>query len=231
MPSKSYKNRQIIMTKSSKAGASKNKHSKSSKSWLKEHFDDHYVMEAKKLGYRSRACFKLIELQDKDQIIRKGMTVVDLGAAPGGWSQLSAEWVGEEGRVIASDILAMDFLPGVEFIQGDFSSDEVYQALQNTLQDSKVDLVICDMAPNMTGNSAVDQFKSMALCELALDFASEYLKPEGNFLIKVFQGKGQQEFEQKVRQSFSKVLIRKPKSSRPRSKEVYCLAKGFESGA
>ena len=210
-----------------KGSQAKGNQSKSSKAWLKEHFDDHYVMEAKRLGYRSRACCKLIELQEKDRLIQKGMTVVDLGAAPGGWSQLAAEWVGSKGRVIASDILPMDHLPGVEFIEGDFSSEAVYQALQDTLGDTKVDLVICDMAPNISGNSTVDQYQSMALCELALDFASEYLKPEGNFLIKVFQGKGQQEFEKTVRQSFSKVLIRKPKSSRARSKEVYCLGKGF----
>ncbi len=201
--------------------------SKSSKAWLKEHFDDHFVQEAKRQGYRSRACFKLIEMQEKDRLIKKGMTVVDLGAAPGGWSQLAAEWVGEGGRVIASDILPMDHLPGVEFIEGDFSSDEVYQALQNTLGEDKVDLVICDMAPNISGNSTVDQYKAMALCELALDFACEHLKPGGDFLIKVFQGKGQQEYESQIRESFSKLLIRKPKSSRARSKEVYCLAKGL----
>jgi len=205
----------------------KNNHSKSSKAWLKEHFDDHYVQEAKKQGYRSRACFKLIELQEKDRLVKPGMTVVDLGSAPGGWSQLASQWVGKKGRVIASDILAMDHLPGVEFIEGDFSSELVYEQLQETLQDQKVDLVISDMAPNMTGNSVVDQYQAMALCELALAFACEYLKPEGEFLIKVFQGKGQQEFEQQIRQSFSKLLIRKPKSSRARSKEVYCLGKGY----
>lgn len=207
----------------------KSKQSKSSKAWLKEHFDDPYVREAQKKGYRSRACFKLIEIQEKDKIIQKGMRVVDLGAAPGGWSQLASEWVGDQGQVIASDILPMDYLPGVEFIQGDFSSVEVYEALCERLEGKKLDLVICDMAPNITGNSVVDQYQAMALCELALAFAQEHLKENGDFLIKVFQGKGQQEFEVALKNSFTKLMIRKPKSSRARSKEVYYLAKGFKA--
>jgi len=205
----------------------KNK-SKSSKGWLKEHFDDPYVKEARRLGYRSRACFKLIEIQERDHLIRAGMSIVDLGAAPGGWSQLAAQWVGGKGLVIASDILPMDALPGVEFIQGDFSSEQVYQALQKCLGDKKIDLVICDMAPNISGNSVVDQYQAMALAELALDFAREHLKPGGDFLIKLFQGKGVQEFDQELRKSFSKLLIRKPKSSRARSREVYYLARDFK---
>ena len=205
----------------------KNK-SKSSKGWLKEHFDDPYVKEARRLGYRSRACFKLIEIQEKDHLIRAGMSIVDLGAAPGGWSQLAAQWVGGKGLVIASDILPMDALPGVEFIQGDFSSEQVYQVLQKRLGDKKIDLVICDMAPNISGNSVVDQYQAMALADLALDFAREHLKPGGAFLIKLFQGKGVQEFDQELRKSFSKLLIRKPKSSRARSREVYYLARDFK---
>ena len=202
--------------------------SKSSKGWLKEHFDDPYVKEAQRLGYRSRACFKLIEIQERDHLIRAGMSIVDLGAAPGGWSQLAAQWVGGKGLVIASDILPMDALPGVEFIQGDFSSEQVYQVLQKCLGDKKIDLVICDMAPNISGNSVVDQYQAMALAELALDFAREHLKPGGAFLIKLFQGKGVQEFDQELRKSFSKLLIRKPKSSRARSREVYYLARDFK---
>lgn len=202
--------------------------SKSSKGWLKEHFDDPYVKEAQRLGYRSRACFKLIEIQERDHLIRAGMSIVDLGAAPGGWSQLAAQWVGGKGLVIASDILPVDALPGVEFIQGDFSSEEVYQALRKRLGDKKIDLVICDMAPNISGNSVVDQYQAMALADLALDFAREHLKPGGAFLIKLFQGKGVQEFDQELRKSFSKLLIRKPKSSRARSREVYYLARDFK---
>lgn len=207
----------------------KSKQSKSSKAWLKEHFDDPYVREAQKKGYRSRACFKLIEIQEKDKLIQKGMRLVDLGAAPGGWSQLAAQWVGDQGQVIASDILPMDFLPGVEFIQGDFNSVEVYEGLCQRLGGQKLDLVICDMAPNISGNAVVDQYQAMSLCELALAFAQEHLKNQGDFLIKVFQGKGQQEFELSLKNSFTKVMIRKPKSSRARSREVYYLAKGFRA--
>lgn len=207
----------------------KSKQSKSSKAWLKEHFDDPYVREAQKKGYRSRASFKLIEIQEKDRLIQKGMRVVDLGAAPGGWSQLAVEWVGDQGQIIASDILPMDFLPGVEFIQGDFNSVEVYEALCQHLGGQKLDLVICDMAPNISGNDVVDQYKAMSLCDLALSFAQEHLKNQGDFLIKVFQGKGQQEFERSLKKSFTKVMIRKPKSSRARSREVYYLARGFRT--
>lgn len=201
--------------------------SKSSKTWLKEHFDDPYVQEARKQGYRSRACFKLLELQEKDHLVKPGMTVIDLGAAPGGWSQLVVSWLGSKGRVIASDILPMDYLPGVDFVQGDFSSEDVYESLKAILNGQAVDLVICDMAPNMTGNNVVDQYQAMALCELALDFCQNHLKEGGDFVIKVFQGKGQQEFETSLRRTFAKVLIRKPKSSRPRSSEVYYVAKGL----
>ncbi len=202
------------------------KHSKSSKAWLKEHEQDYYVQEARRLGYRSRAAFKLKEIQEKDKLIKQGMTVVDLGAAPGGWSQLAVEWVGAQGCIIASDILPMDYLPGVDFLQGDFNSDEVCQSLSERLGEKAVDLVICDMSPNITGNAVVDQYQAMNLCELALAFAQQHLKAGGHLLIKVFQGKGQIEFEQALRQSFSKVLIRKPKSSRPRSREIYYLAQG-----
>ncbi|HEX4974274.1 MAG TPA: 23S rRNA (uridine(2552)-2'-O)-methyltransferase RlmE [Pseudomonadales bacterium] len=202
--------------------------SKSSDQWLKEHFDDTYVKQAQENGYRSRACFKLLEIQNKDRIFKKGMTVIDLGAAPGGWSQLAAEWVGSEGRVLASDILPMDALPGVTFIQGDFTSEEVYQNMLQHVPAHGADLVISDMAPNMSGNRAQDQARSMYLCELALDFAQNVLKPKGNFLIKVFQGEGLEAYRADLQARFTKLQTRKPDASRARSREVYYLATGFK---
>ena len=201
----------------------KKKHSKSSQRWLKEHFADIYVKQAQQMGYRSRAAFKLIELQEKDKIIKPGMVVVDLGAAPGGWSQLAAQWLQGKGQVFALDILPMDTLEGVDAIEGDFTSDAVLQALLTKLQGSSVDVVMSDMAPNISGVKAVDQPRAMYLSELALDFSLNVLKPNGTFLVKVFQGEGFDEYLKQARQHFKKVTIRKPKASRPRSTEVYLL--------
>ena len=199
----------------------------SSKSWLKEHRDDPYVQRAQREGYRSRACYKLLELQEKDRLIRPGMTVIDLGSAPGGWSQVAVEQVGHNGRVIAADILAMDSLAGVEVIEGDFTEEAVFEQILAAIGDSPVDLVISDMAPNMSGMNAVDQPRSMYLVELALDMARRVLAPGGSFVAKVFQGEGFDELIRDARGSFDKVLTRKPKASRPRSREVYLVAKGF----
>jgi len=199
----------------------------SSKAWLKEHRDDPYVQQAQRDGYRSRACYKLLELQDKDRLIRPGMTVVDLGSAPGGWSQVSADLVGHNGRVVASDILPMDSLAGVEFIEGDFTEDEVFERILAAIAGEPVDLVISDMAPNMSGVTAVDQPKSMYLVELALDMARKVLSPGGSFVAKVFHGEGFDELFRDTRDSFDKVLTRKPKASRPRSREVYLVASGY----
>ncbi|MEP5763419.1 MAG: 23S rRNA (uridine(2552)-2'-O)-methyltransferase RlmE [Halieaceae bacterium] len=200
----------------------------SSRSWLKEHFNDHYVQQAQRDGYRSRACYKLLEIQDKDRLIRPGMTVVDLGSAPGGWSQVASQLVGDRGQVIASDILPMDSLEGVEFIQGDFTEESVFEAILAALGGKQADLVISDMAPNMSGMNAVDQPRSMYLVELALDMAQQVLRPGGAFLSKVFQGEGFDELLRHCRGSFGKVLTRKPAASRPRSREVYLLARDFK---
>ncbi len=199
----------------------------SSKAWLKEHRDDPYVQQAQREGYRSRACYKLLELQEKDRLIRPGMTVVDLGSAPGGWSQVAADLVGHNGRVVASDILHMDNLAGVEFIQGDFTEEAVFEEILAVIGDAPVDLVVSDMAPNMSGVTAVDQPRSMYLVELALDMARNVLAPGGSFVAKVFQGEGFDELFRDTRESFDKVLTRKPKASRPRSREVYLVARGF----
>ncbi|PLW67900.1 23S rRNA (uridine(2552)-2'-O)-methyltransferase RlmE [Pseudohalioglobus lutimaris] len=200
----------------------------SSKAWLKEHREDHYVQQAQREGYRSRACYKLLELQEKDRLIKPGMTIVDLGSAPGGWSQVAVELVGHHGRVVASDILPMDSLAGVEFIEGDFTEDAVFEQILATLQGAPVDMVISDMAPNMSGVTAVDQPKSMYLVELALDMARRVLAPGGIFVAKVFQGEGFDELFRDTRSTFDRVLTRKPKASRPRSREVYLVASGFK---
>lgn len=205
--------------------------SKSSQRWLKEHFDDPYVKQAQKDGYRSRASYKLLDIQEKDRILRNGMTVVDLGSAPGGWSQVVSRVIGEKGKLVASDILPMDAIADVTFIQGDFTEDSVFEELLAVIGDNPVDLVISDMAPNMSGMRSVDQVKAMLLCELALDFACKVLKPDGNFLIKIFQGEGFDSYLQSVRSAFNKVQIRKPDSSRDRSREQYLLAKGFKGTA
>ncbi len=199
----------------------------SSKAWLKEHRDDPYVQRAQREGYRSRACYKLLELQEKDRLIRPGMTVLDLGSAPGGWSQVAVEQVGHRGRVIASDILPMDNLAGVEFVLGDFTEDGVFEQILAVIGEAPVDIVISDMAPNMSGLNAVDQPRSMYLVELALDMACKVLAPGGAFVAKVFHGEGFEDVLHEARQHFDKVLTRKPKASRPRSREVYLVATGF----
>lgn len=202
--------------------------SKTSPRWLKEHFDDPYVKMAQRDGYRSRASYKLLEIQDKDRILRPGMTVVDLGAAPGGWSQVTSRVIGDKGRLIASDILPMDSIADVTFIQGDFTEDEVFAQILEAIGEHPVDLVISDMAPNMSGVRASDQPRAMFLCELALDLATRVLRPGGDFLIKIFQGEGFDTYLKDVRQNFVKVQMRKPLSSRDRSREQYLLARGFK---
>lgn len=202
--------------------------SKSSQRWLKEHFDDPYVKQAQKDGYRSRASYKLLDIQEKDRILRNGMTVIDLGAAPGGWSQVVSRVIGEKGKLIASDILPMDSIADVTFIQGDFTEDTVFEELLSVVGNAPVDLVISDMAPNMSGMRSVDQVKAMLLCELAFDFATRVLKPGGDFLIKIFQGEGFDSYLQSIRLAFDKVQMRKPSSSRDRSREQYLLARGFK---
>ena len=200
--------------------------SKSSKRWLAEHFDDHFVKLAQQRGLRSRAAFKLQELQDKYKLIEPGMTVVDLGAAPGGWCQVAQPLVGTGGRVIALDILGMEPVAGVEFILGDFTEDEPLQRLEEALDGAEVDLVMSDMAPNISGMATVDQAKAMYLAELALEFVRQHLKPGGDFVVKLFQGADFDGFVRQVRSLFDKVQVVKPKASRPRSKEVYLLARG-----
>ncbi|WP_375057747.1 23S rRNA (uridine(2552)-2'-O)-methyltransferase RlmE [Zobellella sp. DQSA1] len=206
----------------------KKKRSASSTRWLKEHFDDKYVQQAQKKGLRSRAVFKLEELQGRDRLLRPGMTVVDLGAAPGGWSQYAVEQVGQQGKVIACDILPMDPIAGVDFLQGDFREEAVLGALLERVGDAKVDTLLSDMAPNMSGTPEVDQPRSMYLVELALDMCRQVLAPQGSFVVKVFQGAGFDEFLLEVRRSFSVVKVRKPDSSRARSREVYIVATGFK---
>ena len=202
--------------------------SKSSKRWLAEHFDDPYVKRAQQQGLRSRSAFKLQELQQKYQLIQPGMTVVDLGAAPGGWCQVAQPLVGPGGKVIALDILEMPPLPGVDFILGDFTEEEPLQRLEQALGGERADLVMSDMAPNMSGMASVDQARAMYLAELALEFVRSHLKPGGNFVVKLFQGVDFDDFVRQVRSRFSKVQVIKPKASRPRSKEVYLLARGHQ---
>ena len=202
--------------------------SKSSKRWLKEHFDDEYVLRAQQQGYRSRAAYKLLEIQEKDQILKKGMVVIDLGAAPGGWSQIAADWVGDKGKVIALDILPMDPLPEVTVLEGDFQEEAVLHALMQEIAGQPVDLVMSDMAPNMSGVRSVDQPRSMYLVELTLELAKTVLKPGGDMLLKLFQGEGSDEFIRLCRQHFAKVIIRKPDASRGRSREVYLLARNYQ---
>lgn len=202
--------------------------SKSSKRWLEEHFNDPYVKQAQIDGYRSRASYKLLELDKKDKLFRPGMTVVDLGSAPGGWSQVACQKVGDHGVVLASDILMMDSMAGVEFIQGDFTEEAVFDQLMAALNGRPVDLVISDMAPNMSGISAVDQAGAMYLVELALDMARQILAPKGVFVAKVFQGEGFDSWLVDVRVHFDKVVTRKPNASRARSREVYIVAKGYK---
>ena len=202
--------------------------SKSSQNWLKEHFDDQYVKKAQQAGHRSRATFKLDEIDKKDKLIRPGMSVVDLGAAPGGWSDYALTQVGDKGTVIALDILPMTPLTGVHFIEGDFREDAVLEELEQILDGRQIDLVLSDMAPNMAGVGSIDQPASMHLVELALDFAVTNLSKQGCFLVKVFQGEGFDEFLKAMRDSFNKVVTRKPDASRARSREVYLLGRGLK---
>lgn len=201
--------------------------SKTSQRWLKEHFNDIYVQKAQQEGYRSRAVYKLMEIQEKDRLIRPGMVVVELGAAPGGWSQYVAQCLGGRGRIIALDILPMDALADVTFIQGDFREQAVLDALYAELGDSAVNLVISDMAPNTSGVRSVDQAKSMYLVELALDFAQSRLAPGGDFLTKIFHGPGFDTLLRSLKSQFLTVQTRKPEASRARSQETYLLARGF----
>ena len=196
----------------------------SSLRWMHEHLNDEYVKKAQKEGYRSRAVYKLLEIIDKNQILTKGDRVLDLGAAPGGWSQVAAKIVGKTGQVIASDILPIEEIPGVDFLQGDFTEMSIYDALLNLTKGQKMNTVLSDMSPNMSGQLSVDQPKSMYLAELALDMAIKTLTPNGHFLVKVFQGEGFDAYVQIARQTFKKVVIKKPRASRARSKEVYLLA-------
>ncbi|GGI72812.1 23S rRNA (uridine(2552)-2'-O)-methyltransferase RlmE [Shewanella gelidii] len=204
------------------------KRTASSARWMQEHFDDHYVKLAQKRGLRSRAAFKLEEIQQKDQLIKPGMTVVDLGAAPGGWSQVAVKLVGNSGKLIACDILPMDPIVGVDFLQGDFREDQVLDALLTRVGDEKVDVVLSDMAPNMSGTSGADQPRAMYLVELALDMCHQVLAPNGSFAVKVFQGEGFDEYMKAVKQAFKTVKTRKPDSSRARSREVYLVATGYK---
>lgn len=202
--------------------------SKQSKKWLKEHFDDIYVKQAQKEGYRSRAVYKLEEIDQRDRLIKPGMTIVDLGAAPGGWTQLVSQKMGSKGKIIALDILPMDSLPDVTFIEGDFTDQAVYDKLLQTLENEPANLVMSDMAPNISGVRVVDQPKAMYLAELALELARRVLVIKGDFLVKVFQGEGFDAYLKDVKSSFDKVIVRKPKASRPRSREVYLLARGYK---
>ena len=201
--------------------------SKSSARWLREHFTDEYVKRAQREGYRSRAVYKLLEIHEKDRLLQPGMTVVDLGAAPGGWSQLAVRQVGERGIVIALDILPMESLPGVEFLEGDFREAEVLERLLVILAGRPVDLLLSDMAPNASGLKAVDQPRGMYLAELALDFARQCLRPGGDLLVKAFQGEGFDQFLKELRAAFTTVAPRKPPASRARSAEQYLLARNY----
>ncbi|CAN1508275.1 FtsJ 23S rRNA methylase [Methylophilaceae bacterium] len=198
----------------------------SSKAWMHEHINDEFVKRAQKEGYRARAAYKLIEIDDKDKLIRPGMTIVDLGATPGSWSQVAVQRLKGQGRIVALDLLEMEPIKGVEFIQGDFREDAVLKQLENSLNGKQVDLVIADMAPNMSGITIVDQAGAAYLTELALEFSKDWLKPSGNFLVKVFIGEGFDDILLNMRAMFDKVVTRKPKASRGRSSEVYLLGLG-----
>ncbi len=202
--------------------------SKSSSRWLQEHVSDPYVKRAQKEGYRARSSYKLLELDERDRLLRPGLRVVDLGAAPGGWSQVAARRVGDKGHVLATDILPMDALAGVDFIQGDFREESVLAEILERLGGEPVDLVLSDMSPNISGVSSADQAASIYLLELALDMVRRVLKPGGTFVAKLFQGAGSDEYLKEVRAAFEKVAIRKPAASRSRSREVYVVAKGFK---
>jgi 23S rRNA (uridine2552-2'-O)-methyltransferase len=208
----------------------KGKKHRFNKAWMHEHVSDHFVQEAQRLDYRSRAAFKLIELVDKDKLLRPGMSVVDLGAAPGSWCQVLREKLGPSGRIVAIDLLAMDAIAGVDFIQGDLREDAGLSALVGALGGRKADLVLSDLAPNLSGVESADQARSVYLGELALDFAEEWLKPGGDLVVKAFQGAGFPEFQRSMQARFEKVYARKPKASRDRSPEVYLVGKRLVAG-
>ena len=199
------------------------KKTKSSKAWMKDHVNDFYVKQAKKEGYRSRAAYKLLEISERDNLLKLGMTVVDLGATPGGWSQVAADKIGLSGRVFSLDVLEMRPLPRVTFIQGDFEEESTLVELRKNIRKKPIDLVISDMSPNITGIAISDQARCMYLAELALEFSMTQLNSDGNFLVKVFQGSGFERFMKVMRMSFKKVVTRKPKASRGRSNEIYLL--------
>jgi 23S rRNA (uridine2552-2'-O)-methyltransferase len=203
------------------------KRSKSSTRWLAEHANDEFVKRAQREGWRSRAVFKLAEIQERERLLRPGIRCVDLGAAPGGWSQYAARIVGGTSRIVATDILPMDAIPGVDFVQGDFRDEAVLQQLLSALGASKIDLVLSDMAPNMAGIDAVDQPRSMHLAELALEFADRVLAPGGDVLVKLFQGAGFDQVIKDARRRYGRVVTKKPKASRTRSPEIYLLARQF----
>lgn len=198
------------------------------KKWIHEHTADHYVTQANKLGYRSRASFKIIEIQDKFKIFKPNNLVIDLGSAPGGWSEIAVKYIKPKGKIIAVDLLDMQPIKDVDFIKGDFSSDETYEELNDKINNQKLDVVISDIAPNLSGNKTTDQAKSVCLLELVLDFSISNLKKDGSMVAKVFQGEGSDTFVKQVRERFTKVTIFKPKSSRPKSREFYIVAQGFK---
>ncbi len=202
--------------------------SKSSKAWLREHHGDEYVQRSRDEGYRSRATYKLAEIQQKDRLLRRGQTVLDLGAAPGGWSEFAAREVGDSGRVLALDLLPMPAIAGVDFLQGDFSETDTYERLIAMLGESRADLVLSDMAPNMSGVASVDQPRSMQLAELALDLATEFLAEDGAFVVKLFQGEGFDALLARLKCDFRSVRLRKPDASRSRSKEIYAVCRGLK---
>ena len=204
--------------------------SKSSKSWLKEHFDDEYVRRSQQDGFRSRAIYKLIEIDKKDRLVKPGMTVIDLGAAPGGWSEYCVKKLGKKGIMVALDILPMEPIDGVTIIEGDFREDAVFEELMAVMNSERADLVISDMAPNISGMGSVDMPRAYYLCDLALDLARQVLKPGGGLLVKLFQGEGFEAYSKELKTSFARVVMRKPKASRPRSREIYALATGFKGG-
>jgi len=200
------------------------------KAWMQEHVSDHWVQEAQRLGFRSRAAFKLIELAEKDRLLRPGMTVVDLGAAPGSWCQVLRERLGPSARIVALDLLPMDPVPGVRFVQGDFREEDALRALEAALEGRRAELVLSDLSPNISGVASADQVRSVLLAELALEFAERWLQPGGDLVVKAFQGAGFAELHEQLQGRFGKVAVRKPGASRDRSREVYLVGKGFRPG-